>query len=132
MIIGIGTDIIEISRFADWHQKPQAQLEKIFSAEEIAYCLSSPALCAQRFAVRFAAKEALFKALTDQLQTPIPFFTVCKLTTITKSKLGSPELLVDWAQLLPENHPMSAKKITAHISLSHSQTHALAFLILEI
>ena len=63
MIIGIGIDIVDLDRFQrmlDRHGK--RFLAKTFSEEEIAYCQSrkNPA---QHFAARFAAKEAVFKAL---------------------------------------------------------------------
>ena len=41
MILGIGIDAVEIERFKDWHTKPVNQLMRIFSAEEIAYCLKA-------------------------------------------------------------------------------------------
>ena len=36
-LVGIGTDIVEVARIAAFAAKPGA-LERIFSAEEIAYC----------------------------------------------------------------------------------------------
>ena len=50
MILGVGIDAVEIARFADWHTKSDKQLRRIFSEEEMAYCLSVPAKTAERFA----------------------------------------------------------------------------------
>ena len=62
MIVGLGLDVVPISRIASMLTRYGARLEeKLFSSDE-AYCASrgSPA---QHFAARFAAKEATLKAL---------------------------------------------------------------------
>lgn len=58
----IGIDMEEISRFEG---KDDAFLKRIFSAEEIEYCLSK-SRPAEHFCARFCAKEALVKALSDK------------------------------------------------------------------
>ena len=60
MIIGIGTDIIEIERVGKAILK-EAFKKKIFTEREIAYCESQKK--DESFAARFAAKEAFFKAM---------------------------------------------------------------------
>lgn len=63
MIIGVGIDIIEIDRIKKnmsyWQDK---FLKRIFTTKEILYCQKKK-FKEQHFAVRFAAKEALFKTL---------------------------------------------------------------------
>lgn len=121
MILGIGVDSVEIARFAHWHTYSAKQLLRIFSHEEIDYCLSVPSKSAERFAVRFAAREALFKAYCAwQPDHRIPFLSFCNAVTIIKKK-GIPEVVID--DQLPEC------KIT--ISLTHTRTIATAFVILE-
>ena len=61
-ILGIGTDIIEISRIKDGIEKYRSFLEKIFCAEEIKY-IKSKATPYQTAAGYFCAKEAVSKAL---------------------------------------------------------------------
>ena len=65
-MVGIGIDIEEIKRFMKFHKKSRQELEKIYSQEEINYCLKkyNPA---QHFAVRFAAKEAVIKAVGTKI-----------------------------------------------------------------
>lgn len=58
----IGIDIIENDRFARALEKRPRLAERIFTQDERAYCLSRPNP-AQHFAARFAAKEAVGKAL---------------------------------------------------------------------
>jgi len=64
MVLGLGTDMIEIdriehsiSRFGD------SFLERIYTPAEIAYCRQKKKTAAESFAARFAAKEAAAKAL---------------------------------------------------------------------
>ncbi len=65
MILGIGIDIVEISRIQDSIERLGDKfLKKIFTKKEIEYCLSR-ANKYQHFAVRFAAKEAVYKALAS-------------------------------------------------------------------
>ena len=63
MVIGIGVDIIEISRIKDSVERfGDNFLNKIYTTGEINYCLSK-ANKYQHLAARFAAKEAVAKAL---------------------------------------------------------------------
>jgi len=62
-LLGIGVDIVEIERFASAMERSgQAFLDRLFRPEEQAYCSPQrePARC---YAARFAAKEAVAKAL---------------------------------------------------------------------
>ena len=58
----IGLDIVEIDRIRRAARRSPRFLKRVFSAAEIAYCKSKPRPW-QHFAVRFAAKEAVWKAL---------------------------------------------------------------------
>ncbi len=63
MIFGIGIDIIEIERIKKSIEKfDKLFLNKIFTQTELDYCLSKKNKY-QHFAARFAAKEAIAKAL---------------------------------------------------------------------
>jgi len=130
MIRGIGIDTIEIERFKNWHTYPKQKLLRIFSAQEIVYCRSNPAKTAERFAVRFAAREAFFKAYNHVVNNAtVPFLTVCKNIQILHQKNGAPQMHAAWQNLLPSttNH----HQFKTHISLAHSQATATAFVIIE-
>ena len=58
-IVGIGVDFVEIDRFEDLSEH---FLEKVFTRSEIEYCRSKK-MQSQHFAGRFAAKEAIIKAM---------------------------------------------------------------------
>lgn len=127
MIAGTGVDIIEIVRFAHWHNYPRAQLRKIYSESEIAYCLTDTQKSAQRFAVRFALREALFKAVRVAMpENSVPFLTLCKAITLQQTPQTPPKILVHWQAL-----HIAEPAYTVHISLSHSKTMAIAQVILE-
>lgn len=61
---GIGTDLVEVERMAKSLLSPRF-IQEIFGDEEREYCLSVKAesVRIQRFAARFAAKEAFLKAI---------------------------------------------------------------------
>jgi len=137
MIYGIGIDAEEVIRFEDWHNKSQKALERIFSIQEITYCLSTPTKSAERFAVRYAAREAFYKAyqsacyLHVQQVPSISFLNVCKHVMITKHGNGVPHCNVDWSTLqkgqaiqLPE------KQLRVLLSLSHTRTVAYASVVI--
>ncbi len=68
MVIGIGIDIIEIDRIKSSIEKYGDNfLSKIYTPVEIDYC-NSKANKYQHFAARFAAKEAIYKALATGWQ----------------------------------------------------------------
>ncbi|HRZ40828.1 MAG TPA: holo-ACP synthase [Candidatus Omnitrophota bacterium] len=66
MIIGIGTDIVEVERIRESIERwGDDFLKRIFCEEEIAYAQKHTDPY-QHYAARFAAKEAVFKALGDR------------------------------------------------------------------
>ena len=108
-IIGIGTDIEETARTAAL-KKPV--LERVFTAAELAYCLPLKK-SAQSLAARFAAKEAVIKAL--------PFDGIAlKKIEIIKDKSGKPQIKL---------HDKRGKNIKFKVSLSHTAKYATAFVI---
>lgn len=129
MIIGIGVDSVEIKRFALWHKKSHKNLQRIFSEQELEYCLSNPALSTQRFAVRFAAREAFYKAISAQWpEHTVPFLTLCRATTIIKKR--TPQIIIDWSMLQSYGIALDTH-IKIYLSLTHTDQSATAFLILE-
>ena len=68
MKIKCGTDIIEIQRIKDSIEKLEKKfIDKIYTADEVAYCESKGRQKFQHYAARFAAKEAAFKAISESL-----------------------------------------------------------------
>lgn len=61
----VGIDIVEIARIAKQIHNPRF-LKRVFAPQEVAYCRSRKN-SAQHFAVRFAAKEAVWKAISGEI-----------------------------------------------------------------
>jgi holo-[acyl-carrier protein] synthase len=123
VIYGIGTDLVEIPRMqALWQRHGARLLEKILAPGERVACSASPD--PGRFlAKRFAAKEALGKALGTGIRAPV------RLTAIAVSHdgLGKPDFafgdeLAAW---------IAANRLVCHLSLSDEAVHALAFVVVE-
>ena len=122
MIIGIGTDIAEVSRIAKSIENI-AFKEKVFSPSEIAYC-ESKANKAERFAARFAAKEAFFKALGTGWRDGMAFNEV----EVINDEIGKPDLNIigATAEIIKKRNIK-----TIHISLSHVKDVAIAMVVLQ-
>lgn len=122
MIIGIGTDITEVARIEKNIENNNFK-EKVFSPNEIAYC-ETKANKAERFAARFAAKEAFFKAIGTGLRNGMAF----KEVEVLNDELGKPYLNI----VGKTSKIIAEKKVrVTHISLSHTQEMAIAMVVLE-
>ena len=76
MIIGTGIDIIEISRIKESVENlGDLFLNKLFTKKEIEYC-KSKANMYQHYAARFAAKEAIYKAVSSSYKKGIGWHEV--------------------------------------------------------
>lgn len=133
MITGVGIDLVRTSRFVRWKDFSSAQLEKIFSSEELSTCQHDVI----RLATRFAAKEAFFKALSTTLaihsgihHIPLSLLFICRCAWVHKSKNDIPMLVVRW-DLIEERLGINLPSLTAHLSLSHEREYACAIVILE-
>jgi holo-[acyl-carrier protein] synthase len=122
MIIGIGIDIVEVSRIAEKIGK-QDFLSKIFSEEEIEYC-EMQGEREQSYAARFAAKEAFLKATGKGLTAG---FDLWKIEVINDPS-GKPVI-----RLRDEFEAMarSGKWNKILLSLSHVKSTACAVVIIE-
>ena len=66
MKITTGIDIIEVSRIKEAIEEQNNKfLSKIYTEKEIEYCSNTGKMEYQHFAARFAAKEAVFKAISE-------------------------------------------------------------------
>ncbi|MDD2228182.1 MAG: holo-ACP synthase [Candidatus Cloacimonetes bacterium] len=123
MILGIGTDIIAVSRIKKAIEANPRFVDKIFTPAEIAYC-SGKASPAQSYAVRFAAKEAVMKALGTGWDGIVNWQDI----EVRLDDKGSPKLkFYGGTQQLVSSKGMQA----AHVSLSHEKDYAIAYVTLE-
>lgn len=121
MIIGIGTDIIEIDRIKKAVSRTSRFLEKAFTEKEIEY-FRSRNLSANTIAGNFAAKEAVSKALGSGFRQ----FGL-KDIEILRDDLGKP--LVNLNENIYEI--IGKRNFKIHVSISHSQDNAIAYSIME-
>ena len=124
MILGIGTDIIEVDRIQASHERfGERFLNRILHPNEISYCLSykepGPFLAA-----RFAAKEAISKAFGTGIGAQLGWQDM----EVGRKTSGEPFVILHEAgqKLL---HERGARAVL--ISLSHTQTYAAAVAILD-
>ncbi|MBQ9763554.1 MAG: holo-ACP synthase [Phascolarctobacterium sp.] len=122
MIIGIGCDIIEINRVEKAVQSDSFK-KRVFTEAEIAYCESRGKQQFASFGARFAAKEALLKALGTGLRGG----ALTELEVLNDD-LGCPHLtLTGYHKELVASK--GVQKI--HVTLSHSKDSAMAYVVLE-
>ena len=122
MIIGIGIDIIEIRRIE--RALTPRFIERVFTPREITYC--EPSRRTEKYAARFAAKEAARKAIGAA--TPVTALSWHDVEIISSSE-GAPQIFFYGraAELIKK-----LKVTRAHVSMSHSVENAIAQVILEV
>lgn len=123
-IVGTGVDICEVERIrAAIARFGERFLARCFTPAEIAYCRSK-ANAAERFAARFAAKEAASKALGTGLSRGIGW----QHLEIGRAPGGRPLL---WLHGRAAEIAAEIGSAHAHVSISHTAQHAIAYVILE-
>jgi holo-[acyl-carrier protein] synthase len=124
MIVGIGTDLMEIARI----QQSIARfgdrfLHRVYTPREIQYC-SQKKNAAESFAARFAAKEAGAKALGTGISHGISWLEL----EVTREPTGKPSLQLS-GRAADRARSQGVTNIT--LSLTHSRNTALAVVVME-
>lgn len=122
MKICCGTDIIEIDRIkrSIENQKTGKRfLERVYTKKEIQYCESKKSQKYQHYAARFAAKEATFKAISEQIEDN--YSITWKDIEIINDTQGRPKLN------LANKNLKDVESID--LSLSHDKQHAIAMVV---
>ena len=122
MVLGLGTDIVEIGRMEKAMGK-EAFLARVVTQKERSYCDGRGAGRAASYAARWAGKEAVLKAFGTGLRRG----TLLDVE-IVPDALGAPEVHLSgfFATLAEER---GVRRI--HLSLSHAREYAVAQCILE-
>ena len=117
MRVNCGTDIIEIDRVKDSIEKlGNPFLDRVFTKKEIDYCESKNKQKYQHYAARFAAKEAAFKALSENIKDK--FSVSWKDFEVVNDEQGRPKLNV---------YNVNLDNIEdIDISISHCKNYAVA------
>ncbi len=132
MILGIGTDIVMISRIKEtWAKQGQKFIARCYNEAERDYILScdNPDLIAARMAKRWAAKEACAKALGTGIRDQVRLIDI----VVENDDLGCPLLrLYGGALAALEGLAHGLGEPTAHLSLSDDGDIAQAFVVLSL
>ncbi len=115
MIIGVGTDICSIERLTQSLTRTPNLKDRLFT-------LSEQSLSEQSLAGRFAAKEALAKALGD------PRLLTWSEIEVLNNELGKPEFLFHGKT---RETMLQAGVSTSWLSISHDAGVAIALVVLE-
>ncbi|MDQ6862025.1 MAG: holo-ACP synthase [Verrucomicrobiota bacterium] len=123
-VVGIGVDLVETARIDHSLDRfGERFLQRVFTAGEIAYCQSMK-FPARHFAARFAAKEAVSKAFGTGIGKSMGW----KDIDVHRHPSGQPFVVLE----------AGAKELAAArsvrevwISLSHTDHHAVATIVLE-
>jgi len=72
MVVGLGVDAFDVDRVGDeLRTRDPALFQQVFTDDEIAHC-DAQRRPAAHYALRFAAKEALLKALAPPVEAEVP------------------------------------------------------------
>ena len=118
-IAGVGVDVVEIDRFAAALERRPRIVERCFTEAEQAYCSAKPSP-PQHYAARFAAKEAVGKALGIGM-------TRWREVEVVRGR-GAPTIA------LHGRYARRAKEMgvdRVHVSLTHGRDSAMAFAVVE-
>src|ERR1700674_2636943 len=124
MIIGLGVDITEVDRIdAAITRHERAFLQRIFTPSEIAYC-EKHRNSSERFAGRFAAKEAAMKALETGWARGVRWVDI----EVAREPSGKPTLKLSGAACAIAGS-LGVKKIA--LTITHTGNTALALVVFE-
>jgi holo-[acyl-carrier protein] synthase len=124
MIVGTGIDITEVPRVAAAIDRfGERFLNRVYTAKEIAYCRSKKN-AVERFAARFAAKEAAMKAIGTGLRQGVTWHDV----EVGREPGGRPTIIFS-GRAAEFAAKLGSKRV--HLSLTHSEQTAIASVVLE-
>ncbi|MDF2550212.1 MAG: acpS [Chlamydiales bacterium] len=125
-LLGIGTDIIEVSRIQKAIERQGERfLKRLYTPQELEYCLQfkEPK---ERLAARFAAKEAIAKALGKGIGKGLDWLDI----EIGHDLQGRPLALLSEAAKALFSPPTAPIQI--HLTISHCKEYATATAIVEL
>lgn len=124
-MISCGNDIIRISRVKESIEDiGETFLKRVYTDEEINYCESRRMCKYQSYAARFAAKEAVYKAIAPDTSAEVEW----KNIEVKRLKNGKPYIEL-YGKL---KDIASEKKINSiDLSLSHDGDYAMATVVME-
>ena len=120
-VIGIGTDVVDVERFRASLARTPGLRTRVFTEAEQAYA-EARADPTERYAVRFAAKEAVLKALGAGLGV----VALADVEVVRDDDSGRPGIVLH-GSALDRARVLGVERV--HVSLSHSALVAQAFVV---
>jgi len=126
-IVGTGIDMIEVERVERALTRPQTGerfRERVYTEREVAYCESRGRPRYQSYAARFAAKEAAMKAMGTGWNRNVGWREI----EVVRERGQAPTIVLSGKTA----EFARRKRIAAfHLSLTHTATSAIAYVIAE-
>lgn len=125
MIIGVGVDLVEVERIRRALEDARTGARfrrRVYTANEIAYCEKKQRGRCESYAGRFAAKEAVMKALGRGWGAQVRWLEI----EVARAAGGKPEIV------LHENTARLARQLGIcawSLSITHTAQHGLAYVI---
>lgn len=117
MKIQTGVDIIEVERIKEAIQRQgETFLKSVYTQGEIAYCENTNAMKYQHYAARFAAKEAVYKAISFKISENED--NIFNKIEVKNEKSGKPTVNLEKLKI--------SGIIDMDLSLSHLKDYAVA------
>lgn len=124
MKVTTGVDIIEVERVKEAIESLGNHfLNRIYTENEILYCNKSSNVKYQHFAARFAAKEAVFKALSAEITSRDDL--LWKQIEVINDESGRPKINIERLQ---EEENLKGL-ISIDVSISHIKEYAIASVV---
>ena len=112
---GCGVDVVDVSRFRRVMERGgEAFRRRVFTKQEEAYARARPRTSLLHLAGRFAAKEAVIKAMSQVDPRRVPSM---KQVEVRNDRWGRPHILL---------HGKDLKRLAIHVSLAHVDSVAVA------
>lgn len=123
MIVGIGIDMVESSRFLDWSLFKK---QRVFTQKELDYADKNSSKSEKHLANFWAAREAFLKALGTGFNDKITFSDI----SVIHSESGKPEILIaGGAKAILKEMGCSCENV--HLSITDQSEYSVAVVIIE-
>ncbi len=127
MAVFCGTDIISVARIKNSiTELGETFIKRIYTDEEINYCESKRMCKFQSYAARFAAKEAMYKAISPENADYVSWHDL----EVVKKKNGKPVAKLS-GRLKEEAEKKGISDEDIDISLSHDDSYAIATVVIK-
>jgi holo-[acyl-carrier protein] synthase len=125
-VLGLGIDVVDVARMGRVLAGPRGErlCQRVFTVAERAECDRQPTLRAQRYAARFAAKEAVLKALGRRTRWGFSWPEI----EVTRDDAGAPMVALR-GRVAERARRLGARRLL--VSLSHESTVAVAQAVAE-